>query len=75
MIYFIIIIQLIYAAAIFFVYRKGITDGYRIYQGEPVIELAERKIPPKPPDREEIIRSNIENYNGSGEGQVDYGEI
>ena len=72
MIYFIVLVQLLYAAAIVFSYRKGIADSYRIYKGEPVKEMIERKIPPKPPDKEEIIRSNIENYNGSGEGQVDY---
>lgn len=75
MIYVFLIIQLIYAAAVFFAYRKGIKDGYSIYKGEAVKDTVERKIPPKPPDTDEIIRSNIENYNGGGEGQTDYGEI
>ena len=72
MIYFIVLIQILYAAAIVYAYRKGVADSYRIYKGEPVKEMPSRKIPPKPPDKEEIIRSNIENYNGSGEGQIDY---
>ena len=54
------------------VYRRGINDGYKLYKGEPVIsedfptEISEEE------RRAEIIRSNIENYNGSDEGQVDF---
>ena len=55
-----------------FVYRQGINDGYSLSRGEPPKAMVERKIPPKPPDREEIIRANIENYNGGSEGQLDY---
>ena len=72
MIYLILILQLIYALAIFVAYRAGVADGYKIYKGEPVVEERKRKVPPKPPDRDEIIRRNIENYTGSGEGQQEY---
>lgn len=53
-------------------YRRGLSDGYKLYKGEPVIsedfptEISEEE------RRAEIIRSNIENYNGSDEGQIDY---
>ena len=55
-----------------FTYRQGVKDGYSLSVGEPPGEIIERKIPEKPPDRSDIIRTNIENYNGGAEGQLDY---
>jgi hypothetical protein len=63
---FTVIIALIVALA----YRQGIKDGQKLNSGE---EIKFFDIPEKETEttREELIRSNIENYNGSEEGQVD----
>lgn len=53
-------------------YRQGLTDCQRLLKNEPVKEK-------KPPDielseedmRAEMIRQNIENYQGSERGQIE----
>ena len=69
-----IIATLIFTFVAAFIYRLGIKDGYHLYKGEAPETIVKRKIPPKPPDKADIVRSNIENYNGGSGGQIDYEE-
>ena len=66
---------IIIGTSFFLVYRQGINDGMRMNRKEeklPPLYSAPKRQKKKTEKevREEIIRTNIENYTGTAEGQV-----
>ena len=57
--------------AFIFVYRQGIKDGQMVNNGEPLKPIIPPKAKPHEMTKEEIIRYNIENYDGTGKGQIE----
>lgn len=70
MIYFLYVLILILPPAFIYTYRQGIKDGQRINNGEQLKSITPKKQKPREITKEEIIRYNIENYDGTGKGQI-----